>query len=116
MTLVAQAMAPSVMATYAQQGVLGVTVLVFAGVIVKLWQENRSREDKANDKRDELWNQRLTDAAATNEQLLKINGQVIAALGTITAALDASKDAMIEVQQAIASLAEETRAKKRQQQ
>lgn len=117
-----------------QYGILGIFVIVFAFVIFRLWndgaadrrdstqrmEEFRKEHDKKLDeqrkeydeKLHKIWQLRIEDARGYQTEFVDLVKNSITAMNNVSALLEANKDMMGEVKDAMSALADESRRRK----
>lgn len=103
-----------------KSGLLGALIVVLAGVVVALWRTNNELHQKRLDEAklfaqrvDEVHSKRLEEAQAHSAQMLKVNTEVIAALNSTTATIEADREMTGELKQAFRELADDIRKPRR---
>lgn len=107
-----------------QYGVLGVLVVVFAAVIFFLWREGSAERNRYIAKIEELTllytnkletiqQLRIDDGKAYQAQFVELTKQSTTAMMSVASLLDANKDTMSEVREAMREIAEDIRTSRR---
>ena len=86
---------------FLKAGLLGAAIVVLAGVVVYMWLDNKSERKERDALIQTLQEQRVHDAQAVTEQLLKINEQCVTALTNAANAMNAQGEAMNQVRTAL---------------